>query len=146
MIEAMRPDVPWLVLLVAGGLLSRMVGQVGRASKSPTGPEDFAELRRALTDLDRRVEEEASANNNRFELLEARLAEVAAKLAAIPATEQIVTAVEQALMRGLGPVEQRLAAQEQSIGVLKNAVGETDALIERLAEMAKNTLAHRSSA
>ena len=92
------------------------------------------ELRRALASLETRLAGQESLTAQRFGQIEARIEEQSAKLAEIPSTQQIVTAMEQLLAKTMSSLDDRLTTQAQSIEVLKTTVSQTDSLLERVLE------------
>ncbi|HUB83588.1 MAG TPA: hypothetical protein VMB03_32540 [Bryobacteraceae bacterium] len=97
-------------------------------------PATVEELRRSLAGLDARLSTQDSATAERFNKVEARLEEHAAKLAEVPSTTQIVAAMEQLLSKTMMSLDERLTTQAHSIEVLKTTVSQTDSLLERVLE------------
>jgi uncharacterized coiled-coil protein SlyX len=138
----MRKDIKLiseLALFMAGALVAGYV----RSSKRPT--HELPALRAALAEMERRVAEEASSTARRFAELDARLAEQSAKLSEIPDMKQIASAVEHAVARAMRPVEERLTAQGQAIDGLKSGISQSDTLLERILDVAKETRANRGT-
>ncbi|PWU12130.1 MAG: hypothetical protein C5B51_01235 [Terriglobia bacterium] len=96
--------------------------------------EEIEELRRTLARTQTDLAELSASMMGRFEQVEERLHEHAAKLADIPSTSQIVGAMEQLLAKAMSSLDERLSAQAQSIDVLKTTVLQTDILLERVLE------------
>jgi len=92
------------------------------------------ELKKAMADLEARVQARESADAARFEQVEARLDEHTAKLADVPSTTQIVAAMEQLLSKTMASLDDRLSSQSRSIEVLRSTVSQTDNLLERVLE------------
>jgi len=144
----MPKQVNWIsevALFLAGGLLAASVSRARAplhrpcAGEAPEGGPDVSEIRNALCNLERRVAEEAATSGVRFAAIETRLKEHSAKLAEIPAIQQIVSAVEQTLTKAIAPIHERLSGQEQAVASLKAAVGRSDRLVDRVLELAKET-------
>jgi hypothetical protein len=92
------------------------------------------ELRRALANLETRIAGQETISAQRFGQIEARIEEQSAKLADVPSTQQIVSAMEQLLAKTMSSLDDRLTTQAQSIEVLKTTVSQTDSLLERVLE------------
>ena len=75
-----------------------------------------------------------SASEARFARIEAKLEDHATRLADVPSTSQIVTAMEQILARTMSSLDDRLNSQARSIDTLKTTVAQTDSLLERVLE------------
>ena len=108
----------------------------GTPAASPVAGDSPAvlELRRALASLETRLAGQESLSAQRFGQIEARIEEQSARLAEIPSTQQIVTAMEQLLAKTMSSLDDRLTTQAQSIEVLKTTVSQTDSLLERVLE------------
>lgn len=91
-------------------------------------------LQQTVADLAAKVAANEAQAADRFQRVETRLDEQAAKLAEIPTTAQIVGAMEQILARSMASLDDRLANQAHSIEVLRNTVAQTDSLLERVLE------------
>ena len=102
-----------------------------RTGMDPAATED---LKKALAALEARLQARESADAARFAQVENRLEEHAAKLADVPSTSQIVSAMEQLLSRTMASLDERLTTQAHSIEVLKTTVSQTDSLLERVLE------------
>jgi ATP-dependent Clp protease ATP-binding subunit ClpA len=144
----MPKQVNWIsevALFLAGGLLAASVRRVRSPLHCPcageTGQErpDVSEICTALCQLERRLTKEASTTDIRLAAIEARIEEHSAKLAEIPAIQQIVSAIEQTLTKAIAPIHERLSGQDQAMTSLKAAVGRSDRLIDRVLELAKET-------
>lgn len=92
------------------------------------------DLRKSVADLESRLAARDNQNATRFEKLESRLDEHAAKIAEMPSTTQIVAAMEQILSKTMASLDGRLKEQAQTIDVLKTTVTQTDGLLERVLE------------
>jgi chromosome segregation ATPase len=97
-------------------------------------PSAALDLKRLTAALENRMAEQETAAAGRFSHIEARLDEHAAKLADMPSTTQIVSAMEQLLSKTMSSLDDRLTTQAQSIEVLKTTVSQTDSLLERVLE------------
>lgn len=100
-------------------------------SSSPPAPESW---RRAVSDLERRLTEQETANSARLSKVETKLTEQGARLAELPSSQQIVGVIEQVISRTMSSLDDRLSNQAHSIEVLKNTVSQTDSLLERVLE------------
>ena len=124
--------VPRLAIFAAGimaGVLTRPRREHGGIS--PAAEQD---LKRAMADLESRLEAHESADATRFSQVEARLDEQAVKLADVPSTMQIVAAMEQLFSKTMTSLDERLTTQAHSIEALKTTVTQTDGLLERVLE------------
>lgn len=124
--------VPRTAIFVAGvaaGVLSR-----ARREPSPGDPAAIRDLKRSVTELEARMAAQETAQDSRFQKIEARLEEHGSKLAEIPSTTQIVAAMEQLLSKTMSSLDDRLSNQARSIEVLKTTVSQTDSLLERVLE------------
>jgi chromosome segregation ATPase len=117
----------FLAGVAAGALTSRR-------QRPPLDAREIADLKHSVQQLEARLAEAQSAASGRFSELETRLQEHAAKLADIPSTSQIVTAMEQLLSKTMSSLDERLTAQARSIEVLKTTVSQTDSLLEKVLE------------
>ena len=105
-----------------------------RRERGGADPEAIQELKRSLADLESRLANQGSANANRFTQVDARLNDHSTRLSDVPATSQIVAAMEQLLSKTMASLDERLGAQAHSIEVLKATVSQTDSLLERVLE------------
>jgi uncharacterized coiled-coil protein SlyX len=105
-----------------------------RRERGGADPEAIQELKRSLAGLESRLATQESANTNRFTQVDARLDEHSTRLSDVPATSQIVAAMEQLLSKTMASLDERLSAQAHSIEVLKATVSQTDSLLERVLE------------
>jgi chromosome segregation ATPase len=123
------PRVAIFLAGVAAGAISN-----SRRDRSADHSASDQELKKALTGLEARIAEQQAATTARFAQVETRLEEHAAKLAEIPSTAQIVSAMEQLLSKTMASLDNRLTTQAHSIDVLKTTVSQTDSLLERVLE------------
>lgn len=124
--------IPRVALFLAGVA----AGAISNSRRQSGGTESAGsqELKRAIGNLENRIAEQEAANTARFGQIEARLEEHAAKLADVPSTSQIVSAMEQLLSKTMSSLDERLTTQAHSIEVLKTTVSQTDSLLERVLE------------
>jgi chromosome segregation ATPase len=116
----------FLVGMAAGAIAG---GRRGRAPKREIG-----ELKETLAELESRVRAHERDTGIRFDQLEAKVNQHESRLAEMPSTEQIVGAMERLLAKTMTSLDERLAAQSDSIDVLKTTVSQTDELLERVIE------------
>lgn len=110
------------------------VGALTRALTHTRQAREVVALKRALEAAEARLasrQEEWEARCNR---IEARLDEHEARLNEVPSTAQIVAAMDELLSKTMLSLNQRLAAQADSIEILKTTVSQTDGLLERVLE------------
>src|SRR5262249_18628768 len=128
-------NVPRLALflagLAAGALTGQRRGVRGSDSANGDSPQSH-ELKAVIERLEARIAEQADATSVRFEQVDARLNEHAARLTEVPTTTQIAAAMEQVLARSMASLDERLTAQAHSIETLKMTVAQTDGLLERV--------------
>lgn len=119
------------------GVAAGAVTSAARAKSAP-GAKSEAESKSALAEFEAKVEAriaaQESANAARFANIEAKMEEHGARLADVPSTTQIVTAMEQVLARTMSSLDERLNSQARSIDTLKTTVAQTDGLLERVLE------------
>jgi chromosome segregation ATPase len=115
---------------VAAGVLSNS----RRQQTASTDPAVAQEFKRALSGLEARMAEQEAASAERLSKIETRLEEHSARLADVPSTSQIVSAMEQLLSKTMSSLDERLTTQAHSIEVLKTTVSQTDSLLERVLE------------
>ncbi len=119
------------------GVAAGVVTSAARGKSAP-GAKSDAELKSALAELEARIEgrlaAQEAAQTARFSSLEAKLKDHDARLADVPSTTQIVTAMEQILARTMSSLDERLNSQARSIDTLKTTVAQTDGLLERVLE------------
>src|ERR1700676_2863827 len=82
-----------------------------RRERGGADPEAIQELKRSLADLESRLANQESANANRFTQVDARLNDHSTRLSDVPATSQIVAAMEQLLSKTMASLDERLGAQ-----------------------------------
>jgi uncharacterized coiled-coil protein SlyX len=124
---------PRVAIFLAGVAAGALTGSSRRRAAGPADPQ-VGELKQSIKDLENRLAFQEAANANRFERMDARLDEHAAKLAEVPTTAQIVGAMEQLLSKTMASLDERLGTQASSIEVLRTTVSQTDALLERVLE------------
>ncbi|HLK50505.1 MAG TPA: hypothetical protein VKT49_20335 [Bryobacteraceae bacterium] len=123
--------VPRAAIFLAGVAIGTLSS---RRTPAASEPGDVRDLQRSVSDLEARLNAQQAAHDNRFTQIETRLDEQAAKLANIPSTTQIVSAMEQLLSKTMASLDERLTTQAHSIEVLKTTVSQTDSLLERVLE------------
>ena len=102
---------------------------------APAGDTKAVEgLKAALAQLETRVSAQESMGATRFSQIEAKLDEHSTRLAAMPSTAQIVSAMEELLTKTMSSLDERLTSQARSIDTLKTTVAQTDSLLERVLE------------
>ena len=124
------PRVAIFLAGVAAGAISNSRREKGAGS----GASGRRRSQQSLAGLEARVAARESATAARFDQIETRLEEHAAKLAEMPSTSQIVSAMEQLLSKTMASLDDRLTTQAHSIEVLKTTVSQTDSLLERVLE------------
>jgi uncharacterized coiled-coil protein SlyX len=124
--------VPRAAIFIAGVT----VGTLTAVRRVPAGADSGAirDLKKSVADLEARVTTQEKTQTERFGAIETRLEEHTAKLANIPSTAQIVSAMEQLLSKTMSSLDERLSTQAHSIEVLKTTVSQTDSLLERVLE------------
>jgi len=105
-----------------------------RERSSGFDPAAAQELKGAMANLETRIATQENASIGRFAHIEVRLDEHAAKLADVPSTSQIVSAMEQLLAKTMLSLDERIGLQARSIDTLKTTVSQTDSLLERVLE------------
>jgi uncharacterized coiled-coil protein SlyX len=125
----MAPRIAVFLAGIAAGTLT-----LARRKGALADPEDLARLRQAAAELEARVAQHESVTAERFAKIESRLDEQAARLAEVPSTTQIVSAMEQLLIRTMSSLEDRISTQAKSIEALKSTVAQTDSVLERILE------------
>ncbi len=111
-------------------------GAISNTRRERTTGESTAtqEIKNSIAGLEARLAAQDSAAKARFTQIESRLDEHATKLAEMPSTSQIVSAMEQLLSKTMASLDDRLTTQAHSIEVLKTTVSQTDSLLERVLE------------
>ena len=125
--------VPRAAIFVAGAAIGALVLK-RKEGAGAVDPAAAAEVKKAIADLQAKLAEQGTAASDRFSHIETRLEEHAAKLAEVPSTAQIVSAMEQLLSKTMASLDERLTTQAHSIEVLKTTVSQTDSLLERVLE------------
>jgi uncharacterized coiled-coil protein SlyX len=123
--------VPRAAIFLAGVAVGALTS-ARRESGTDSGA--VTDLKRSVSELEARLTAQETVNANRFGQIETRLDEQAAKLANLPSTTQIVSAMEQLLSKTMASLDERLTTQAHSIEVLKTTVSQTDSLLERVLE------------
>jgi uncharacterized coiled-coil protein SlyX len=123
------PGVAAFLAGVAAGVLT-----AGRHEQSGLDQGVTDDIKRALANLEAQFATQETASTGRFAQIEVRLDEHAAKLADMPSTSQIVSAMEKLLARTMSSLDERLTSQARSIDTLKTTVSQTDSLLERVLE------------
>jgi uncharacterized coiled-coil protein SlyX len=124
------PGVAAFLAGVATGVLTNARRERG----SDAGPRTNQEFKNALANLEVRIARQETASTGRFTQMEVRLDEHSAKLADVPSTSQIVSAMEQLLSKTMSSLDERLTSQARSIDTLRTTVSQTDSLLERVLE------------
>lgn len=124
------PRVAIFLAGIAAGALTRSRREPGEV----LGSADAEGIKKSLAGLETRLASQEAASAARFTQIEARLDEHATKLADVPSTSQIVSAMEQLLAKAMSNLDDRLTTQAKSIEVLKSTVTQTDSLLERVLE------------
>jgi uncharacterized coiled-coil protein SlyX len=123
------PGVAAFLAGIAAGALT-----AGRREQSGLDPAVTEDIKRALANLEAQFAAQETVSIGRFAQIEVRLEEHAAKLADMPSTSQIVSAMEKLLARTMSSLDERLTSQARSIDTLKTTVSQTDSLLERVLE------------
>jgi hypothetical protein len=124
------PRVAIFLAGVAAGALTSSRRERAEGSSDPA----VAELKESIAKLESQLQSNQVSVAERFQQVDARLDEQAAKLAEVPSTSQIIGAMEQILARSMASLDERLASQAHSIEVLRTTVSQTDGLLERVLE------------
>ena len=125
------PRVAIFLAGIAAGALTSSRREHGVSDPAATG-----DLKNALASLEARLASRESVHAERFTQIETRLDEHTAKLAQVPSTSEIVSAMEQLLAKTMNSLDERLTTQAHSIDVLKTTVSQTDSLLERVSRIA----------
>jgi hypothetical protein len=123
------PGVAAFLAGMAAGALT-----AGRREQSGLDPAVTDDIKRALANLEAQFATQETVSAGRLAQIEVRLDEHAAKLADMPSTSQIVSAMEKLLARTMSSLDERLTSQARSIDTLKTTVSQTDSLLERVLE------------
>jgi chromosome segregation ATPase len=125
--------IPRVAIFLAGVATAALT--MPRRENAPSGDaESLSELKKAVVELESRLKDREAADTARFEKVEAKLEEHTARLADVPSTAQIVSAMEQLLTKTMASLDDRLSSQARSIDVLRTTVSQTDSLLERVLE------------
>ena len=124
--------VPRAAIFLAGAAAGAVA--LSRKAGKRADPAETQELKKALAEMEGRLAAYEATTAGRLGQVQAQLDEHAAKLAELPTTAQIVTAMEQLLSKTMASLDERLGAQAHSIEVLKTTVSQTDSLLERVLE------------
>lgn len=125
--------VPRVAIFLAG-VAAGAISNSRRDQRNAADPSLALDLKKSIAGLETRMAAQETAANGRFSRVEARLEEHATKLAEMPSTTQIVSAMEQLLSKTMASLDDRLTTQAHSIDVLKTTVSQTDSLLERVLE------------
>jgi len=120
-----------MAIFLAGVATAALATSRRRKALEPDGSE---ELKRAMAQLEARLEARDAATESRLSRVESTMEAHTAKLADVPSTSQIVAAMEQLLSRTMSSLDDRLTNQANAIEVLKSTVSQTDGLLERVLE------------
>jgi uncharacterized coiled-coil protein SlyX len=123
------PGVAAFLAGVAAGVLTNT-----RRERRGADPATIQELKNALASLEARIARQETASTGRFAQIEVRLEDHSTKLADVPSTSQIVSAMEQLLSKTMSSLDERLTSQARSIDTLRTTVSQTDSLLERVLE------------
>src|SRR5438552_8381648 len=104
--------IPRAALFLAGAAAAALT--IPRRQVRETDPAALAELKKAVAQLESRLQARESADIGRIERIESRLEEHSAKLADVPSTSQIVAAMEQLLSKTMASLDERLTNQARS--------------------------------
>ena len=124
--------VPRAVFFLAGVAVGALTG--GRREREGASASAVGELKESIGRLEIRIATQEISVKDRFQQVDERLDEQAAKLAEMPSTGQIIGAMEQILARSMASLDERMANQAHSIEVLRTTVSQTDTLLERVLE------------
>jgi uncharacterized coiled-coil protein SlyX len=125
---------PRIAIFLAGIAAGAFASARRERSGAGMDPAALQELKSSLANLESRLKAQDNVTAERFTKVETRLEEHAAKLAEVPSTAQIVSAMEQLLSKTMTSLDERLTTQAHSIEVLKTTVSQTDSLLERVLE------------
>jgi chromosome segregation ATPase len=123
-------QIPRLAIFLAGA----GVAVAMRRSKPAADAAALDDLKSTIANLDARLKAKETADETRFAQIETHIEEHATRLADVPSTSQIVAAMELLLTKTMANLDGRLSTQAESIEVLRGAVSQTDALLERVLE------------
>lgn len=114
-------------------LLGIGAGAVARLLKACQGAQILA-LRGSVANLESRLQESVARLEQRMAAAESHINEHESRLQEKPSMAEIVAAVEGLLARSMTNLENRFAAQTDSMELLKATVSQTDNLLERVLE------------
>ncbi len=134
---------PRVAIFLAGIAAGVIVGP--RRERGGADPAEVAGLKRSLADMENRLATQQEAHAARLTQLETRVDEHEAKLAVVPSTAQLVSAMERLLSSAMTSLDERLATQANSIEILKTTVSQTDGLLERVLESLDSLQAYPSA-
>ena len=115
-------------------LVGVAAGAVSGSRRERVADPETGKLKKSIADLEAKLAVHESATEARITQVETRVEAHEARLADVPSTTQLVSAMEQVLGRTMASLDERLAAQAHSIDVLKTTVSQTDDLLERVLE------------
>jgi chromosome segregation ATPase len=124
---------PGLAAFLAGVAAGVLTGGSRERSGGPV-PSETSEVKAALALLEARISAQETVSATRFSQIEAKLEDHSVRLADMPSTSQIVSAMEQILAKTMSSLDERLNSQARSIDTLKTTVAQTDSLLERVLE------------
>jgi chromosome segregation ATPase len=124
---------PGVAAFLAGVAAGVLTGGSRERSSNPA-PSETSELKAALAQLEARISAQEAVSAGRFNQIEAKLEDHSVRLADMPSTSQIVSAMEQILAKTMSSLDERLNSQARSIDTLKTTVAQTDSLLERVLE------------
>ena len=124
---------PGVAAFLAGVAAGVLTGGSRERSGRPA-PSETSEVKAALAQLEARISAQETISAARFSQIETKLEDHSARLADMPSTSQIVSAMEQILARTMSSLDERLNSQARSIDTLKTTVAQTDSLLERVLE------------
>jgi chromosome segregation ATPase len=125
-------QIPRIALFLAGAGVASVALRRPKAERADAAK--LEDLKNTVAGLEARLKAKEIADDARFTQVEANIQEHTARLADVPSTTQIVTAMEQLLTKTMASLDDRLTTQAQSIEVLRNTVSQTDGLLERVLE------------
>lgn len=124
---------PGVAAFLAGVAAGVLTGGSRERSGVPA-PSQTSDVKAALAQLEARISAQETISSARFSQIEAKLEDHSTRLADMPSTSQIVSAMEQILARTMSSLDERLNSQARSIDTLKTTVAQTDSLLERVLE------------
>jgi chromosome segregation ATPase len=124
---------PGVAAFLAGVATGVLTGGSRERSGGPA-PSQASDIKGALAQLEARISTQETISSARFSQIEAKLEDHSTRLADMPSTSQIVSAMEQILAKTMSSLDERLNSQARSIDTLKTTVAQTDSLLERVLE------------